>query len=97
MPYGTAGSVRPDFVAADGSASFEVKNCNIATNASGLINNVAQQATQRANNLPEGMQQQVVIDVRGQTVTDAQKNLIVQGIVQKSNVIISPTAIQFKP
>ncbi|CAG9186329.1 hypothetical protein LMG32289_06376 [Cupriavidus pampae] len=96
VPYGTAGSVRPDFVAADGAASFEVKNYNIATNSSGLINNVAQQAIQRASNLPAGMEQQVVIDVRGQAVTEAQKNLIVQGIVLKSNGVISPTEIQFK-
>jgi filamentous hemagglutinin len=61
-----------------------------------LINNVAQQAIQRADNLPSGMEQQIVIDMRGQTVTDAQKVSIIQGIVQKSNGIISPTAIQFK-
>ena len=96
VPYGTPGSVRPDFVSTDGAASFEVKNYNVATNSNGLVNNVAQQAIQRANNLPAGMEQQVVIDVRGQTVTEAQKNSIVQGIVQKSNGIISPTEIQFK-
>ncbi|NML35487.1 hypothetical protein [Paraburkholderia antibiotica] len=50
VPYGTPGSVRPDFVAQDGTASFEVKNYNIATNSSGLINNVANQAVQRAAN-----------------------------------------------
>jgi filamentous hemagglutinin len=96
VPNGTPGSVRPDLVATDGSASFEVKNYNIATNSSGLINNVAQQAIQRADNLPTGMQQQIVIDIRGQTVTDAQMSTIVRGIVQKSNGIISPGAIQFK-
>jgi filamentous hemagglutinin len=96
VPYGTSGSVRPDFVAADGTASFEVKNYNIATNSSGLIDNVAKQAVQRAANLPDGMQQQIVIDTRGQVVTDAQKTSIIQGIVQKSNGIISPTAIRFK-
>ncbi|MET1534237.1 filamentous hemagglutinin N-terminal domain-containing protein [Burkholderia sola] len=94
---GTPGSVRPDFTATDGSASFEVKNYNIATNSSGLINNVSQQAIQRADNLPTGMQQQIVIDVRGQTVTDAQKVSIIRGIVQKSNGIISPTSIRFIP
>lgn len=86
----------PDLVSNDGTFSTEVKNYNIATNSSGLINNVATQAIQRATNLPDGMQQQVVIDVRGQTVGDAQKTAIVQGIVQKSNGIISPTSIRFK-
>lgn len=81
--YGTSGSVRPDYVATDGSASFEVKNYNVATNSSGLINNVANQAIQRAENLPDGMEQQVAIDVRGQSMTPAQRTAIVQGIVQK--------------
>ncbi|QQC64327.1 hemagglutinin repeat-containing protein [Paraburkholderia ginsengisoli] len=96
VPYGTAGSVRPDLVSNDGTFSTEVKNYNIATNSSGLINNVANQAIQRADNLPDGMQQQVVIDIRGQTVSDVQKTAIIQGIVQKSNGIISPTSIRFK-
>ncbi|HEJ2438819.1 TPA: hypothetical protein SLZ45_000255 [Burkholderia multivorans] len=96
VPNGTPGSVRPDFTATDGTASFEVKNYNIATNMNGLINNVSQQAIQRADNLPSGMQQQIIIDTRGQTVTDAQMSAIVRGIVQKSNGIISAGAIQFK-
>lgn len=96
VPYGTAGSVRPDFVSVDGTASFEVKNYNIATNSSGLINNVAQQAIQRADNLPAGMQQQIIIDVRRQTVTVQQQIAIQQGIVQKSNGIISASSIRFK-
>ena len=96
VPYGTPGSVRPDFVAEDGTLSFEVKNYNVATNSSGLINNVAQQAIQRATNLPEGMQQQVVIDVRGQTVTPQQEDAIIKGIVSKSGGAISPDAIEFK-
>nr|WP_245643846.1 hemagglutinin repeat-containing protein [Paraburkholderia oxyphila] len=96
VSYGTSGSVRPDFVAQDGSSSFEVKNYNIATNSSGLVDNVAKQVIQRQANLPDGMQQQVVIDTRGQVVTDAQKISIIQGIVQKSNGIISPTSIRFK-
>jgi len=96
VPNGTAGSVRPDFVAQDGSLSFEVKNYNINSNSSGLINNVAQQAIQRQANLPDGMQQQIVIDVRGQTITPQQEIAIRQGIVSKSNGVISSNAIQFK-
>ncbi len=96
MPYGTPGSVRPDFVAADGTASFEVKNYNIATNSGSLVNNVAMQAMQRQANLPEGMQQQVVIDVRGQTITPQQELAIRQGIVSKSNGAIPFNSIRFK-
>ncbi|WLE58841.1 hypothetical protein GIY62_17295 [Burkholderia plantarii] len=94
--YGTPGSVRPDFVAADGSASFEVKNYNIAKNSSELINNIAKQAVQRQINFPAGMEQQVVIDIRGQIVTPGQRSAIVQGIVKKSNGIIGSIDIQFK-
>ena len=80
MPYGTPGSVRPDYVATDGSVSFEVKNYNIQNNTNGLVNNVSQQAIQRAENLPVGMVQQVVIDVRGQVLTPQQEFVIRQGI-----------------
>ncbi|VBS93478.1 tRNA nuclease effector CdiA-2 [Burkholderia pseudomallei] len=96
VPYSTPGSVRPDISTVDRTISYEVKNYNIENNSNGLINNVANQAIQRAVNLPEGMQQQVVIDIRGQTASPAQRTAIVQGIVQKSNGIISPLNIQFK-
>ncbi|MBJ7312187.1 hypothetical protein H7U20_18560, partial [Rugamonas sp. CCM 8940] len=61
VPQGTLGSVRPDFVAIDGTASFEVKNYNIQTNSYNLINNVSSQAIERAANLPVGMAQEVII------------------------------------
>ncbi|MFV8598155.1 hypothetical protein, partial [Ralstonia pseudosolanacearum] len=61
-----------------------------------LIKNVAEQAIQRQANLPAGMDQQVVIDIRGQKVTDAQKISIIKGIVKQSNGIIGPTSIRFK-
>ncbi len=75
---------------------MEVKNYNITTNQSGLINNVSKQAIQRAENLPAGMRQEVVIDIRGQKVTSIQEDAIIKGIVQKSNGTIKPTDIQFK-
>ena len=96
VPYGTPGSVRPDFMSTDGTMSFEVKNYDISTNSNGLINNVSQQAIDRAANLPPGTTQNVVIDIRGQTVTPAQRSAIIQGIVQKSNGAISPSSIDFK-
>lgn len=77
-----------------------MKSYNIANNQNGLISNVSkqalQQALQRAENLPQGMQQQVVIDVRGQMITVDQERNIIKGIVQKSNGIIKPEAIEFK-
>jgi|AGFS01.1.fsa_nt_gi filamentous haemagglutinin family N-terminal domain len=95
VPYGTKGSTRPDWC--NGSTcSIEVKNYNIATNQSGLINNVAKQAIDRQANLPSGIKQEIVIDTRGQRITATQEDFIVRGIVQKSNGIIKPTDIQFK-
>jgi len=48
-----------------------------------LINNVALQVVERQKNLPEGMQQQVVIVIRGQSVTAVDRMKIVKGIVEK--------------
>lgn len=87
--------MRPDWCIGS-VCSVEVKNYKIATNQQGLINNVSKQALQRAENLPQGMQQQVVIDIRGQVVTDAQKNAVIKGIVQKSKGALTPTDIRFK-
>nr|CUV15129.1 protein of unknown function [Ralstonia solanacearum] len=95
VPYATKGSVRPDWCNTT-SCSVEVKNYNIANNSSGLIKNVADQAIQRQEHLPAGMEQQVVIDVRGQTVTAQQEDTIVKGIVSRSNGIIKPDAIEFR-
>ena len=95
VPYGTARSVRPDWCV--GSAcSVEVKNYNIATNKQGLIRNVSQQAVRRQQELPPGMTQQVVIDIRGQSVDLQQEIAIRRGIAQQSNGAIAPGDITFK-
>lgn len=94
VSYGTAGSVRPDWCNTT-TCSVEVKNYNIATNSSGLVNNVVQQAIERQANLPAGMQQQLFIDIRGQVVSMEQRLAITNSIVQKSNGIISLSKIRF--
>ena len=95
VPYGTKSSVRPDWIQRN-ICSVEVKNYNIKNNQNGLINNVSKQAVERQKHLPPGMRQEIVIDVRGQKINSVQENVIVKGIVQKSNGIIKPTEIQFK-
>ncbi|MQL46483.1 hypothetical protein GEA64_00055 [Photorhabdus khanii] len=95
VPYGTKGSVRPDWCQGN-VCSVEVKNYNIATNKNGLINNVVKQAIERQKNLPNGMKQRIVIDVRGQVVSAAQEDAIIREVVRKSDGIIKPTDIQFK-
>jgi hypothetical protein len=95
VAYGAKDSVRPDFVTTDGAAAFEVKNYNIGTNSDGLINKVSEQVIDRAANLPQGMVQQVVIDIRGQVVSQEAADTIVDGIVKKSGGLIDPSAISF--
>ncbi len=94
VPYGTAGSVRLDWCIGN-SCSIEVKNYNIANNSSGLVNNITEQAIYRQNHLPNGMQQTVVIDIRGQNISTSQKNRIKESIVDKSNGIINLDDIEF--
>ena len=66
VPYDTKGSVRPEFY--KNGHSVEVKNYNVETSSgrNSLINNVSSQIKKRLTNLPEGTEQTVVIDVRGQ-------------------------------
>ncbi|WP_141683096.1 VENN motif pre-toxin domain-containing protein [Gilliamella intestini] len=94
VPHGTKGSVRPDFCNGT-TCSIEVKNYDIGKYADNLINNISKQAIERQKHLPNGMQQQVRIDVRGQHLTPALEFKIRRGIVRKSNGIISSKQIEF--
>ena len=94
VPYGTKGSVRPDFVMGN-KAAFEVKNYDIAKNSDGLIRTVVRQVKERAIHLPKGMQQRVMIDVRGQSVSDATMDNIKQKIFDKCNGIVTRNDIKF--
>jgi hypothetical protein len=86
VPYGTKGSVRPDYFGFQGSSSVEVKNYNVETQfgRDRLVNNVSEQAVFRAANLPSGSGQSIYIDVRGQNVPRQQLNDVVDRIVQRS-------------
>ena len=96
VSWGTAGSVRPDGVSPDKrSASFEVKNHTINTTAKGLVNKVVKQVHERARHLPRGMQQNIRIDVRGQSVSSGHLDDIARRIVEKSNGLLSREHIEF--
>jgi hypothetical protein len=86
VPYGTRGSVRPDLFRS--GQSIEVKNYNVqtASGRSSLVNNVSNQVNQRATHLPSGTNQKVVVDVRGQNVSNAQLKEIRNSILENSNV-----------
>jgi YD repeat-containing protein len=89
VPYGTKGSVRPEYYRE--GASVEVKNYNLETAAgrARLERNVVGQAIQRADNLPSGTTQSLTIDVRGQNVTRAQLNQMLANIERKSGGAIN--------
>ena len=86
VPYGTRGSVRPDLFKP--GQSIEVKNYNVQTVAgrNNLVNNISNQVNQRTTHLPSGTNQKVIIDVRGQNVTNAQLKEIRNSILENSNV-----------
>ncbi|MEL0578887.1 hypothetical protein [Pectobacterium punjabense] len=75
---------------------WRVKNYNLATNQNGLIYIVSKQAIERQANLPAGMRQEVIIDIRGQTLTTQQRAVIRKSIAEKSNGSINPSSIRFK-
>ena len=97
VPYGTPGSVRPEYISSDGrSASFEVKNYDLKANTSGLVNAISNQALRRQANLPIGMRQSVIIDVRGQNTSAQQRATIAQKIAKSSRGVISSADVDFK-
>jgi filamentous hemagglutinin len=91
---GLEDSVRPDFVIGN-SASFEVKNYTIATNKDGLIRDVVSQVKKRAIHLPEGMEQHIRIDIRGQEVTPEMRMDIARKIQDKTGGIVTETQVKF--
>ena len=97
VPSGTPGSVRPALVSPDGrSASFEVKTYDLNTNVSGLVRSISSQALTRRANPPPGMQQNVIIDVRGQNTSPRQRSEVIKQIVRGSQGSISPDNLEFK-
>ena len=85
VPYGTKGSVRPDYYK-DGF-SVDIKNYNVesASGRRNLARNIEKQYYQRIENLPDGTKQSVMIDVRGQNVSEAALNMVYDDIMQRTN------------
>lgn len=85
VPYATRGSSRPDLYIT--GLSIEVKNYNV-TNRSGrnsLINIVSNQVNQRISDLLGSTKQTIIIDVRGQQVTNDVLRQIRTSILEKCN------------
>lgn len=85
MKYGTKGSVRPDFYKT--GSSIDVKNYNIenASRRNNLVRNIAKQYQQRIGNLPSGTRQTVLIDIRGQNISNDSLSSLYNSIMQRTN------------
>jgi hypothetical protein len=74
VPYGTKGSSRPDgFTIGPPPEALEVKNYDVLdpANRANLYETVQAQYRRRLGNLPSGTRQVFILDLRGQTVSDA--------------------------
>ncbi len=88
--YGTKGSVRPDYASERMRLSADVKRYDVNT-AQGrwrLEKDIVSQVGDRARNLPEGMRQGLVIDIRGQQLSDKLLQRMINRIEEKSNGLI---------
>ena len=85
VPYGTKGSVRPDFYT--NGSSIDIKNYNVTTSSgrSKLASNIEKQYLQRLDNLPAGTNQSVMIDIRGQNVSDEALESLYNNIMKRTN------------
>ena len=85
VPYGEKGSSRPDLYQT--GHSIEVKNYKITTSSgrSRLVNNVSKQVEKRISDLPDGTKQSVIIDIRGQDVSDEILEGLYEKIMNKTN------------
>ncbi|AOP16108.1 hypothetical protein ETA57_15595 [Bacillus licheniformis] len=85
VPYGKKGSSRPDFYKK--GHSIEVKNYKITTPSgrSRLVNNVSKQVEKRLTDLPNNTKQTVIIDIRGQSVSEEIMDDLYDRIMKKTN------------
>ncbi len=84
VPYGTKGSVRPDYY--NPGSSIDIKNYNLDTQSgrTNLARNIEKQYYQRLKELPVGTKQSVQIDIRGQTISDTQLESLYNDIMART-------------
>lgn len=96
--YGNEGSVRPDLSNSTYNIHLDIKNYDLSSssNRANLYNTVGQQARERAQNLPSGSHQGIVIDIRGQNIDPAVLNRIPTNIETATDGIIPSSSVVFK-
>ena len=88
VPLFTPGSTRPDLVV-DNHLAIEVKNYNLNSEVScnNLCQELRRQIGDRVENLPEGYEQKIVLDIRGRDYADGIVDSIIERIKDKCNDI----------
>jgi len=83
----TKGSTRPDFYTE--GHGIEVKNYDVSTKSrrTNLVNTIVKQVNDRVAHLPEGTKQTIIIDIRGQTVSNDILREIRAEISKKANTL----------
>ena len=77
--------MRPDYY--KGGYSVDIKNYNVenASGRSNLARNIEKQYYQRIENLPEETMQSVMIDIRGQSVSDVDLSILYDDIMKRTD------------
>ena len=90
--------MRPDLASKGLRLSVDVKNYRVTTPQGRyrLVQDVVRQAAARAANLPEGLRQGLVLDIRGQSISDTLLNSMIDRIVKQSNGAIQPENIHVR-
>ena len=85
--HGSKDSTRPDVVVRDLELAIEVKNRDVSSpKARGaLVRNIVKQSLSRAEKLPASFRQALVLDTRGQDVSDQNLQSIVDEVNAKTN------------
>jgi len=92
VPWGTKDSVRPDLISEYHQFSIDLKNYDLASRFQRhkLVQNIGKQVVKRAQHLPLGTRQGVIIDARGQTVAQKLLDRLVPRILRRTNGLVSP-------
>lgn len=84
VPYGTPGATRPDIVREvdTGIEAIEVKNYDLSNlnRVKSLVSELKRQIGQRVDDLPNNSNQRIVLDTRGQNLTNKQVDNVVNQI-----------------
>jgi hypothetical protein len=97
VAYATRGSIRPDLYSKALRLSVDVKNYGIETTKGQerLLRNIADQVEARVHHLPQGTQQAVIVETRGQALVEETLDVIASLIVNRTRGLVRRENIYF--